>query len=163
MTGEYDKYFRLYAAVYFYEVVAWPWFKAQGFAESRLDPDAVSPVGAQGIMQLMPPTALEMARELLTTPNVYDPARNIHFGVRYMRKMWDIFKAEQGIERLRFAMGAYNAGAGNIIKAQKIAGGTDRWGEICWVLDQVTGPDNARQTIDYVAKIELTRLQLIAV
>lgn len=164
MTKEYDKLFQQYAFFYFDGLVSWPWLKAQGIAESKLRSDAVSPVGARGIMQVMPDTAKEISKALQVVPNLTDPMTSIMFGAYYLRRMWDIFKAEQGLERLRFAFGAYNAGAGNIIKAQKLERrDKDKWGTISAMLPQVTGPENARQTIEYVARIERARLEMIEV
>lgn len=161
VTREYDKYFRLYAAIHFDGLIAWPWFKAQAIAESNLDMNAVSPVGARGIMQIMPATAKEIASELQIIPNIGDPKTSINFGIYYCRKMWNIFKKEDGIERLRFALGAYNAGAGNIIKAQAETDRPTVWDTVSGSLHKITGERNAHQTINYVRRIEQTRLAVI--
>lgn len=164
MTNEYDRYFQQYACLYFDGLVSWPWLKAQGIAESNLRADAVSPVGARGIMQIMPATAKEIGQHLRIVPNLTEPRLNIMFGVHYLRQMWDIFKNERGLERLRFAFGAYNAGAGNIIEAQKLERrDNDKWATICATLPKITGQADAQQTIDYVRRIEEARLALIEV
>ncbi len=161
-TAEYDRHFRTYASIFFDGLVAWPWFLAQAIVESALDPNAVSPAGARGLMQIMPATAADIARGLQVVPDIFDPRCNIMFGINYMRRQWDIFRRESGLERLRFAMGAYNAGAGHIIRAQGLAERPDHWGDVSSTLHAVTGDDNARQTSEYVAGIEATRLRLIA-
>lgn len=157
----YDKLFQQYSFLYFDGLVAWPWFKAQAIAESGLRPAAVSPAGARGLMQLMPATAQEIAKHFQIVPNLDDPRTSVMFGIHYMRRMWDIFQAEKGLERLRFAFGAYNAGAGNIIAAQKMTDRPDRWEAVGAMLDHVTGAADARQTTDYVRRIEQARLEMI--
>lgn len=130
-------------------------------AESNLRPDAVSQVGARGIMQIMPATFLEISRHFDIVASPSDPRISIMYGIYYMRRMWDIFKAEKGLERLRFAFGAYNAGAGNIIKAQGRTDRPDKWDAVRSVLEQVTGGANAQQTIEYVRRIERYRAEMI--
>ncbi|HHL33121.1 MAG TPA: hypothetical protein ENJ30_02010 [Desulfobulbaceae bacterium] len=161
MTNDYDHHFRLYASIYFDGEVDWPWFKAQGVVESGLNPTAVSQAGAMGIMQLLPETAEEAAAELWVENKPFDPRRNILLGIHYMHKQWSIWKNEKGIERLRFALGAYNAGAGHIIKAQRLARTKDQWASIAAVLPEVTGR-HARETIAYVKKVEETRAAILA-
>lgn len=153
----YDYYFRFYALEFFGPQAHWKWFKAQAIAESSLDPEAKSPVGAYGVMQLMPGTSPEVAAKLKIghTPEI--PHINIRMGIAYMRRCWNVWGEEDGIERLRFAFGSYNAGVGNIVEAQKLAKAaglaTDRWESIARMLPQVTG-EHAAETINYVARIE---------
>jgi len=159
-TDQYDPHFRIYTAYYFDTEVSWQWFKAQAIAESSLDSKAISPAGALGLMQLMPGTSAEVARELWIPNKPLDPQINILMGIHYARKMWDIFQKESGLERLCFTFGAYNAGAGNIIKAQKVAGRPDIWHDIAAVMPQVTG-DHAMETIRYVERILDIRQKMI--
>ncbi|MBG0776476.1 MAG: lytic transglycosylase domain-containing protein [Desulfovibrionaceae bacterium] len=67
--------------------------------ESGYDSGAVSPAGAEGLMQIMPDTQREVG-----VNNSFDPAENIRGGVRYLRKMYDRFG------RWDLALAAYNAG-----------------------------------------------------
>lgn len=120
--------------------------------ESDFDPNAVSPAGARGLMQLMPMTWGAGFYE-----EAFNPERNIAKGIDYLGLLWSMFKAERGRERWRYALGAYNAGPGWIIKAQTICKArglpADHWDEIVKVLPALTGDGNAKQTIDYVETI----------
>lgn len=80
--------------------------KAIMHTESGFNPMARSPVGAEGLMQLMPPTA----RRFLVSDS-YDPAQNISGGVKYLSFLLKRFKNNQ-----EFAIAAYNAGEGNVDK-----------------------------------------------
>lgn len=71
--------------------------------ESGFDPTATSPVGAQGLMQLMPSTS----RSLGVT-DAYDPEQNVAAGTRYLRGLLDRFK------RVDLAVAAYNAGPNSV-------------------------------------------------
>jgi len=73
--------------------------KAVVAAESNFDQHAVSPVGAQGLMQLMPSTARAMGVDW-----PFDPRQNLKGGVQYLRAMLDRFG------NTRYALAAYNAG-----------------------------------------------------
>lgn len=77
--------------------------------ESRWRANAVSPVGAQGLAQLMPGTA----RELGVDPS--DPFANLEGGARYLRQQLDRFDGD-----LEKALAAYNAGPGRVIRADGI-------------------------------------------
>lgn len=69
--------------------------------ESGFDPRAVSPKGAQGLMQLMPETAA-----ILGVRDVFNPRENIHGGARHLRGLMERFRHD-----LPLALAAYNAGA----------------------------------------------------
>lgn len=99
------------AAAYDYELEP-QLINAVIWVESRFNPKATSPAGAQGMMQLMPPTAKELAQKLgKRRPSSYDPEFNITAGSLYLRKMLN--KYDGDIER---ALAAYNAGPGNVDK-----------------------------------------------
>jgi len=73
-------------------------------AESAYQPEALSPKGAQGLMQLMPDTQKE-----LQVVNVFDPVSNIEGGTLYLSRLLQQF--DQDVE---LATAAYNAGPGAV-------------------------------------------------
>lgn len=80
--------------------------KAVIHAESGYNPTAVSPKGAQGLMQLMPKTA-----QGLKVADSFNPQDNIRGGVRYLRFLLDTFKGNESL-----AVAAYNCGLNNVAK-----------------------------------------------
>jgi soluble lytic murein transglycosylase-like protein len=74
--------------------------------ESGLRPSAVSPKGARGLMQLMPPTARDMG-----VTDVFDPLQNLEGGTRYLRELLSRYDGD-----LKRALAAYNAGPGAVDK-----------------------------------------------
>jgi hypothetical protein len=68
--------------------------------ESDFNPKAVSPKGAQGLMQLMPSTAARLG-----VTNSFDPEQNIRGGVQHFRWLMDNFNND-----LQLSLAAYNAG-----------------------------------------------------
>ena len=92
-------------------------------AESAFNPKAVSPKGAQGLMQLMPATATRFDVE-----DAFDAAQNIDGGVQYLAWLADRYDNE-----LTLVAAAYNAGEGAV----------DRYG----------GVPPYRETRNYVAKV----------
>jgi soluble lytic murein transglycosylase-like protein len=73
-------------------------------AESGGNPQARSPVGAMGLMQLMPGTAKDLG-----VANAYDPAQNVEGGTKYLARLTEKFGVERGVA-------AYNAGPGAVEK-----------------------------------------------
>jgi transglycosylase-like protein with SLT domain len=100
-------------------------------AESNFNPDAVSPKGAIGFMQLMPETAQLLGAD----PTV--PEQNIDAGTRYLRILIDRYQKYRN--SLRRVIAAYNAGPG--------------------VVDRYRGVPPYRETREYVARV-MTFLRL---
>jgi len=84
--------------------------KAMIKAESDFNPLAVSPAGAQGLMQLMPGTAAEQG-----VCHVFHPRENVEGGCRYLRELLDRYRGN-----LRNAIAAYNAGARRVDDANGV-------------------------------------------
>ena len=78
--------------------------------ESAGDPQAVSKVGAKGLMQLMDETASDLG-----VKDSFDPQQNVMGGAQYLREQLDRFDGD-----LKRALAAYNAGPGNVEKYQGI-------------------------------------------
>ncbi len=92
--------------------------------ESDFDPTALSVAGAEGLMQLMPPTA---ARMLVT--DSWDPRENVFGGCRYLRVLANMFNGD-----LDLTIAAYNAGEGAVSRSG--------------------GIPNIAETQDYVVKVK---------
>lgn len=87
-----------------------PWLIAAVIAvESGNNPAAISPKGAQGLMQLMPATQAYLG---LIDP--FDPQANVRAGSLYLKEQLDLFGS------LELALAAYNAGPGNVQKYKGI-------------------------------------------
>jgi soluble lytic murein transglycosylase-like protein len=80
--------------------------KAVMETESAFNAMAVSPVGAMGLMQLMPAVAEELG-----AADPMDPRQNIMAGARYLRQLLDAHRGN-----VRLALASYNAGPGNVAK-----------------------------------------------
>lgn len=125
---------------------------AQGYQESQLEQHRRSPVGAVGVMQLMPATGKQMKVGDITQ---LEP--NVHGGVKYMRWIMDHHFTDPGIaptDKVLFAFAGYNAGPTRInkMRAEAARRGLDRnrwFGNV----EVVTAQRVGREPVDYVANI----------
>ena len=113
---------------------------AQGYQESTLDQDVKSPVGAIGVMQVMPPTGKEL-----------------NAGVKYMRFMMDQYYKDDPMDNLNkglMTFASYNAGPGRIrqLRAETKKRGLDPnvW---CGNVERVASERIGRETVTYVSNI----------
>ncbi|SDZ89285.1 membrane-bound lytic murein transglycosylase F [Microbulbifer marinus] len=111
----YDELVRKSALKYGFD---WRLVVAQMWQESNFNPKAESPVGAQGLLQVMPRTAEEMGFK----PPLFDPDRGIRAGVKYLDWVRDRFDPATPIDtKLWFTLASYNAGYGHLLDAQRLA------------------------------------------
>ena len=156
--SKYDDTFKKYTKRFFGPGFDWKVFKAQGIAESSLLPDAVSQVGARGLMQLMPSTFRDVQSQNPDFTSIEDPEWNIGAGIFYDRFLYRSWK-EIGIdnEKLSFTFGSYNAGKGTIMKAQVKAKDDSldhtSWGSITNVAHKVP-KWRYEETLNYVERIK---------
>jgi len=109
----YDNLFKTYSANCHWD---WRLIAAQAYQESGFDPNAVSWMGALGLMQLMPSTARDMG---VGEKEVFNAESNIRGAVRLINQLnahySDIVNAD---ERINFILAAYNAGPGHVDDAR---------------------------------------------
>jgi membrane-bound lytic murein transglycosylase MltF len=125
---------------------------AQGYQESTLDQSVRSPVGAIGVMQVMPPTGKELKVGDITKVDA-----NIHAGVKYMRFMMDQYFKDEPMDKLNKALmtfAAYNAGPGRL---QQLRRETEKRGlnPNIWFgnVERVASERIGRETVTYVSNI----------
>ena len=116
-TDKYDRHFKKYSKRYFGPLFDWHWFKAQAIAESGLNDNAESHMGALGLMQIMPATFLEIAEQ------------NPHFAEAESAH-WK-FEKTAAQDKLYMTFASYNAGYGRILNAAKKTPSKEKnWDEI---------------------------------
>lgn len=84
-------------------------------AETTFNPNAISPAGAVGLMQLMPATARDTARSIkLAKYDLFDPCISIQLGVKYYRSL-----STDANKNPIIALAAYNAGKNKVLRWRK--------------------------------------------
>ena len=125
---------------------------AQGFQESGLDQGVKSPVGAIGVMQVMPATGKE-----LKVGDIERLENNVHAGVKYMRFVIDEYYKDEPMDDLNkglFAFASYNAGPNRMrqlrAEAQKRGLNPNVWFNN---VERIASERIGRETVTYVANI----------
>jgi membrane-bound lytic murein transglycosylase MltF len=141
--------FRKYGAQYDLDYLL---IAAQGYQESTLDHSVRSPVGAIGVMQVMPATGKELA---VGDIKLLEP--NVHAGVKYMRQMMDRnFKDEpmDPMNRALMTFASYNAGPGRVrqLRRETRERGLD---PNVWFgnVERIASERIGRETVTYVGSI----------
>jgi membrane-bound lytic murein transglycosylase MltF len=145
------EFFKKYSAQYDFD---WLLVAAQAYQESGLDQSIRSPVGAIGVMQVMPATAKD---KNVGIPDIHKVEPNIHAGVKYLRFLVNQYFDEPGIDRVNrhlFAFASYNAGPNRISRLRQEAAeqGLDpnKWFNN---VELVAAKDIGRETVQYVSNI----------
>ena len=155
-ADRYDQTFRKYSKRYFGVGHDWRIFKAQAMAESEMNPNARSWVGARGLMQLMPSTYKDI-QSRAGLGSIDDPEWNIAAGIMHDRSLWRRWERDSiATDRREFMFASYNAGEGTIMNAQRacVARSLDRraWSSVETVAPEVPRW-RYRETLGYVRKI----------
>jgi membrane-bound lytic murein transglycosylase MltF len=125
---------------------------AQGYQESGLNQSVKSPVGAIGVMQVMPATGKDMK-----VGDITELEANIHAGVKYIRFVIDEFYKDEPMDDLNkglFAFASYNAGPGRLrqLRAEAAKRGLN---PNLWFnnVEQIASERIGRETVTYVSNI----------
>ncbi len=168
----YETIFRQYA-----DTIGWNWtlLAALAYEESHFNPHAKSPVGATGLMQLMPKTAANYG---LNDSTILIPEQNIRAGALYIKRLQKTYNfITNPQENIHFVLASYNAGPAHIMDARRLA---KRYGRSPYVwfdnteywLTQLANPTyatdsvvlygafNATETTAYVRKVLRTQRKL---
>lgn len=144
-------FFKKYAGEYGFD---WLIVAALGYQESQLDQSRRSPVGAIGVMQVMPSTAMDPT---VNIPNIEELEANIHAGVKYLNFIHDRYFADESVDKLNqwlFTFASYNAGPARVASLRKEASkmGLD---PNVWFgnVEVVAAKRVGRETVQYVSNI----------
>ncbi len=158
-STKYDKDMQNAVKIYWLDYPNWKMYKAQLFQESRLNPYAKSSAGAKGLAQFMPSTWIQMQKKMNIPPwaSPYMPSYAINAGAYYMRILRDGWSYKREIRQKHYlALASYNAGFGNILKAQRVCKQMGLksvfWEDIKICLPKVTGK-HSKETLIYVDRI----------
>ncbi len=127
---------------------------AQGFQESRLDQSVRSPVGAIGVMQLLPSTAKD---KNVAIPNIDELEPNIEAGAKYMAFLKERYFSGPELDELNgslLALASYNAGPGRIRRLRREAAERG-YDHNLWFdnVEVIVAEKVGRETVQYVSNI----------
>ncbi len=147
----YVEYFKKYSDEYNFDYLM---IAAQGYQESLLDQNRRSPVGAVGIMQVMPKYA---AANPINVRNVNTADQNILAGVRMLRNIADTYFNDPAIDQVNktlFTFASYNAGPNRIARLRKKAA-DDGLNPNKWFgnVELEVAEDVGQETVTYVSNI----------
>ena len=145
-------FFRRYASEYDLDYLL---LMAQGYQESQLSQAARSPVGAVGVMQLLPSTA---SAPPISIRNVStNMEANIRAGAKYMRHLADDYFADSSLtpfNRQVFALAGYNAGPNRISRLRRVARREGLDGDVWFQnVELIAGREIGTETTTYVRNI----------
>lgn len=112
----YDDYFKRYA-----QQAGWDWrmLASLAFNESHFDTNAISSVGALGLMQMMPGTG---AKYGLDSATIFQAEPAINAATKYIAWLDKIYyQVDDNLERTKFVLASYNAGPAHILDARALA------------------------------------------
>ena len=164
ILSPYDGLIRKYAAI-----IGWDWrmLAALVWKESAFRIEAISPKGAEGLMQMIPSTASKYSAD-----NMLDPEENLKAATSYLKKLTEMFEpyAADSMELMKFALAAYNAGEGRIKDCIALAESkgmpTSTWLEVEAVFpylrdDSILEDENVRlgkfqgfETMEYIREMQ---------
>lgn len=143
------EFFKKYSPKYGFDYLM---MAAQGYQESRLNQSAKSPVGAIGIMQIMPATGKDLG-----VGDIKEAENNVHGGIKYMDillgRIIDVSTLDDQ-NRALFAFAAYNAGPGRLNSLRREAEKSGLSPNI-WFnnVEQVAAKRIGQETVQYVRNI----------
>jgi len=167
-ADRYDQTFRKYSKRYFGVGYDWRVFKAQAMAESEMNPNAKSWVGARGLMQLMPSTYKDISSRVTAFGSIDDPEWNIAAGIMHDRSLWRRWERDSiDVDRRDFMFASYNAGEGTINRAvaaaqTKLGAPPRAWEPVERVAPSVTRWRYS-ETLGYVRRIDSAYTRLTTV
>jgi len=157
-TNKYDEHFIKYTKQYFGIGFNWKWFKAQTCAESAFKETAKSPVGAAGLMQIMPGTFREITAKTGIPNEPFTAKWAISGGIYYDSTLYRQWKSPRPeVDRIALTMGSYNCGIGNVLKGQKMCTADGNTNCNTWAGVKKAAPKvkswKYEETVGYVARI----------